>query len=449
MIDKGALLRHYKQNAIQEAIIACAKDKEIAVRYGDGGFGKRPDTLVYPKDVIEFVQQGATSFHCSEELWENPLQLHTQMKKQDVEKLRKGWDLVLDIDSPFLEYAQITADLLVQALHYHGIESVSIKFSGNHGFHIGVPFESFPEKVDGIPTKCIFPDGPRKIAGYLRYMINTHVAERILEKDNLQTIQEKTGKKFEEIVVKGKFNPFSIVDIDTILLSNRHLYRMPYSFNEKSGLLSIPLNPKKILQFKKEEAKPEKNSVGKEVFLDREKIIPGEAAKLIMQAKDFKIQIIPIAESKLKPEKTYEDVQIAINEEFFPPAIKKMLEGLEDGKKRTLFVLTNFLTSVGWSHDQVLARLRQWNQKNIPPLSETLLVGQVRYHKQQKKRILPPNFDNDNYYNALLPGEVHDNLSRKFKNPVNYTIWRARNARQNKKEEKKKNTPEKPTKKEN
>ena len=79
-IDLGTLLRHYKREDVQRAIVACAEDKEIAVRF-DKGFGKRPDVLKYPRDVLELAKKGATSFHCSEELWTNPMAIVTGMKR--------------------------------------------------------------------------------------------------------------------------------------------------------------------------------------------------------------------------------------------------------------------------------------------------------------------------------------------------------------------------------
>lgn len=429
-MDRGVVLRYYKQKPVQEAIIACAQDKEIAVKFGDKGFGTRPDTLVYPRDVLEFVLQGATSFHCSEELWENPMRLHTGMKKQEVDGLRKGWDLVLDIDCAFLEYSQIVADLLVQAIRYHGIEDISIKFSGNHGFHMGIPFESFPAEIEGKATKLLFPDGPRKIAGYLKEMVREHLAKRILQKDDLRKIQEKSGKSFGELVTDGKFDPYSILDIDTILISSRHLYRMPYSFNEKAGLISIPIDADKILQFKKEDAAPDKVEVKKSFLKKGANIQLGAGRKLIVQAFDFKVPqyIIQVDQTKISPEREYEEIKVALGEEHFPPCIKKILEGLEDGKKRAMFLLVNFLSSVGWDAEQIQERLKEWNNNNSPPLSETLLVGQVRYHKQHKKKVLPANCDTKHYYldmGVCLP----DNLCQKIKNPVNYAIRKARYGR--------------------
>ncbi|MBS1266527.1 MAG: hypothetical protein MAG795_00494 [Candidatus Woesearchaeota archaeon] len=50
-------LKHYKGKEIQEAIVRAAKDKEIATRYGNRGFGKRPDILQYPRDVFESAKK--------------------------------------------------------------------------------------------------------------------------------------------------------------------------------------------------------------------------------------------------------------------------------------------------------------------------------------------------------------------------------------------------------
>ena len=52
MLTKSLLLKHYKRRDIQEAMIKHAENKEIGMRYGDG-FGKRPDILHYPQDILE------------------------------------------------------------------------------------------------------------------------------------------------------------------------------------------------------------------------------------------------------------------------------------------------------------------------------------------------------------------------------------------------------------
>ena len=59
-------LSYYKRKEVQEAIISYSKDREVCAMYGLQQFGKRPDVLNYPGDVMELVKQNATSFHISE-----------------------------------------------------------------------------------------------------------------------------------------------------------------------------------------------------------------------------------------------------------------------------------------------------------------------------------------------------------------------------------------------
>ena len=410
---------YYLREDVQELILACAANREVAVKF-DFGFGKRPDVLQYKADIADFAKQGALSFHCSEELWKNPLQLSTAMSKKELDELRIGWDLVLDIDCPFLEYSQISADLLVKALKSKGIKNISVKFSGNHGFHIGVPFEAFPSDM-----KNFFPDGVRIIAKYLQEMIMPFLADKMLEKETAEQIMEKTGKKIEEITTKENgvavFDPFKILSIDSLLISNRHLFRMPYSINEKSYLVSLPIEPDKILEFKKENADPQKLKKLTMKFLDRSKAVPNEANELFDSASELFSEIRKKEAIKDivsgKKQINYEDMKAPLPEELFPPCIKKGLEGVKDGKKRFVFALINFLTMSGWSYEKIDEIIREWNKRNPEQLRDNYWVTQLNYHKQQKKRILPPNCKE--YYHSMgicFP----DNFCNKIKNPVSY-----------------------------
>ena len=134
-------LQFYARKDIQKEILKDAKDREVSFKFGDKGFGKRPDVLQFEGDVFELAKQGVTSFHISEERWSNPLDLNTGMNRKDLDELRIGWDLILDIDGPF-EFSQVAAELLVDALKFHDIENLAVKFSGNKGFHLAIPFES-------------------------------------------------------------------------------------------------------------------------------------------------------------------------------------------------------------------------------------------------------------------------------------------------------------------
>ncbi|MFH1408643.1 MAG: DNA primase small subunit domain-containing protein [Nanoarchaeota archaeon] len=421
MIHVSTLLRHYKQRDIQEALIEEAEDKEVAVRFGDY-FGKRPDVLRHPSDVLEFAKKGATSFHISEERWRNPLQLTPDLQRSDLDELRIGWDLVLDIDCHVLDYSKVAAELVINALRHQGIRNLQCKFSGNKGFHIGVPFEAFPNKIGNHNAAELFPDAARRIALYIKEMIKHPLGNRILESENgdFSAILKKTGLKAKTVQAStmdnmGLSNPYlnvePFLDIDTILISSRHLYRMSYSFNEKSGYLSIPVNPKDIPSFSIEQAKGPQSFNGIQ-FLKR-RAEPGEARKLLIAAYDFS----PELPEEGGERKEYELPEEAIPEGLFPPCMQAGLKGLQDGKKRYLFALTNFLVCAGWDYDAIEARINDWNKVNPKQLRQVNINGHLRYHQQHKKKILPPNCRS--FYEDLricLP----DQLCNRIKNPVSY-----------------------------
>jgi len=428
MIPINVTLSHYKRKEIQEEIINSSKNKEVIARYNEK-FGNRPDTLSYTKDILELAKRGATSFHVSEEIWQNPLALNPNLKKAELDKMRIGWDLVLDIDCGFFEYSKIAAELTIKALEYNNIKSISCKFSGNKGFHIGVPFEAFPENISNKKAKEMFPDAARRIAFYIKKLIKKSLGNEIMqfEKNDFSKIIEKTKEnpnkiryfeknEFQDDIPKLNAEPF--LNIDTILISSRHLYRMPYSLHEKSGLVSIPIDPKKVSEFEKEDAKPENIRLSKFRFLDKDNVVEGEAKQLITQAFDFTLNE---EEIKIETKKEYEIPQSAINENLFPPCIKLILNGIKDGRKRSIFILLNFLTSVGWNYDDIEKLLKEWNKKNEVPLREVYLTGQIRHHKQSKKKILPPNCNNQMYMVDIGVCKP-DNLCSKIKNPVSYSI---------------------------
>jgi hypothetical protein len=420
-MEQKRILEFYSRKDIQREIVEISKEREIAARFNDS-FGKRPDILQYESDVLEIAKQGATSFHCSEELWKNPLNLMPSMSKKDMDSLRKGWDLVIDIDCKYFDYSKIAANIIAKFIKSKGIDSVSAKFSGGTGFHIGVSFEAFPSKIRTtkvIDTKDYFPDGVRIVASYIKEMIKEKLAAEILDFEDIEKIMKRTSKKFNELVENKKFNPYSVLGIDAVLISSRHLFRAPYSFNEKTWLVSVPVNPDKIKDFSLEDAKPENVKVSKFKFLERN-AKTGSAKNLFDDA--FYWSLSTQKENiSLSTKIDFKELENAVPVEFFPPCIKKGLQGIDDGKKRFLFIVVNFFTSVGWDYDSIEKLLKEWNAKNKEPLKEVYLLGQLRYHKQHKKKILPPNCSNKMYY-ADLQICSPDSLCSKIKNPVNYAI---------------------------
>ena len=166
------ILKFYGRRNIQAEIVNLAKNREVAVKFGEKGYGRRPDVLQYESDVKELAQEGATSFHLSEEHWHDPLKLKTGMVRKDLDELRSGWDLILDIDCKFIEFSKITAQLLIEALHFHNIHSIGLKFSGNRGFHIVLPFNTFPPVVNGKNIILLF------VASWCRTKEVIHFADR-------------------------------------------------------------------------------------------------------------------------------------------------------------------------------------------------------------------------------------------------------------------------------
>ena len=117
-----------------------------------------------------------------------------------LDKLRTGWDLVLDIDCPYWKYSKLITHLIIKALKKHNVSSISCKFSGNKGFHIGIPFEAFPEKINKIETRLLFPEGVRKIALYLTNYIDSKETNFSLSRNILRgkEIKEVSGERVDK-----------------------------------------------------------------------------------------------------------------------------------------------------------------------------------------------------------------------------------------------------------
>ncbi len=454
MLTKSTVLKYYKRREIQEALVQHAQNKEVGLRFGQI-FGKRPDILTYPREILEltlhnlspvdWLPEKALSFHASEELWQSPLGLSTNQSRKELDELRIGWDLVLDIDCKIVDYSKICADLIVRFLQYCGVQNISVKFSGNKGFHIGVPFEAFPQEVNGIPTKNLFPEAPRKIAFYIKENIKQELGKKILafEQGSFSAVKEKVSLASEDLLRYEqnelgdkipRLHVDKFLEIDTVLLASRHLYRMPYSLHEKSGLVSLPILPEKILPFQKEWAKPENIKEPLLLFLDRTAVQGESAKRLLLQAWDFNAKMPK--ELDQKKSHSFEEITFhsPLGEEFFPPCMRRIAQGLEDGKKRGVFCLMNFLGKVGWSKPQIEEYLLRWNrEKNREPLREVYIRGQLNHFIAGER--LPPNCDNGAYYKDIGIACSPDDHCKKLKNPVNYALSRYRRWRRDQEEQ--------------
>ena len=409
------LLDYYSRSDVLKALVKQSENREIQFWLG-GVRGRRPEVVNFENDILEVIKKGMSSYHLSIERWYDPLRLKTGMNKRELDELRMGWDLLIDLDSKFFEYSRTAAILIIDALKFFDVKNYGLKFSGNNGFHIVIPYEAFPNEIDGINVKDHFPVGLKIIVEYLKSMIKDYLIVNLLASGSLEEIAKNIGKEKKDIVRNRVFDPFSVVDIDSVLISSRHLFRGCYSVNEKSGLVSVPVDD--VKNFIRESAKIDNVKVNGDFF--SKNVIPGEATKLLVQAFDWsKKQPRVFIEMKEKSiSNNFIPLKDEVSEEFFPLCIKSLLNGVnEDGRKRTVFILIGFLSNMNWPSEKIKNSLLEWNKKNYEPLPENYIISQLSWAKRQEKR-LPPNCENEIYYSNLKVKCVNC----KFKNPVNYSL---------------------------
>jgi len=341
------------------------------------------------------------------------------MTIQQLEKLRIGWDLILDPDCPDFELSKITVKTICEALEDHGIKTYSIKFTGGKSFHIGVPFKAFPKRVNEKNTEKMYPDIAKAVIEYLKDYTKETLRERFLELDNPMRLVERVDKNIQDCIDEDGINPLKLVEIDAMVASSRHMFRLPYSLHEKSLLVSLPLKLSQLDKFQKQDASPWKVKVEKKFLLEEPEL--AEASGLLVEALDW-------SEKYRKEEKKqeYKGPRRKLKEvpkKYFPPCITKILGGVPDGRKRSVFILTTFLQNMGWPWGKIEKELEEWNKRNPKPLPKNYIKTQLRWHKRQPRNLLPPNCDNKNYYKSIL-GEVKDDYCEGLKNPVNYVFRR-------------------------
>jgi len=391
---------YYSKPEIQKAIFDFSQDREVCPRYFEG-FGKRPDSLQYESDIFELVKKGATSFHCSEELWENPLNIATDLDEKQLNGLRTGWDLLIDIDSKYIDYSKIYAKIIIEFLEFSGVKNIGIKFSGSKGFHIIIPWKTFPKEVNNVNTKNMFPEWARILTKY------------IMEKTKPKLVEEITKLSSPNKYIRDFQAPKEVMP-DLVLVSPRHLFRMPYSLHEKTALASVVIDKNKISEFQLRDADPFKTEIKDFIPECRQ----GEATRLLMQALDWSKETNQREDSEKKSVE-YKPIQIKDrSEKNYPPCIKKILLGLHEGKKRALFALLNFFRSIGTEKQQLEAIIYSWNEKNNPKLPERYIKPQISY-AIKRKPIMPPNCME--FYQGISVCSP-DELCKLIKNPVNYIV---------------------------
>jgi len=419
-IDFQKVWNWYSRESVQRAIVEVAKNREVVCVYRDAKFGKRPDLIQYPQDILQAVAEGTVSFHGSVERWEQPMKLDVGLTKVDLDNLRTGWDIFIDPDVEDFEIAKIVTKQIVEFFKDHGLKNYSIKYTGGKGFHIGIPFEALPEKVNLQLTARQYPDILQKIVEYVKWYIADQLREDILVLDTPVNISQRVNKPIDKIVGKDGLDPFKVIAMD--VFSSRHLFRLPYSLHEKSLLVSLPIKPDNIDKFEKEQASPEKVKVEEKFLIP--KVDLHDAEVLVVEALDWATKHMVEVKEELPQLKKLIKVR-EVPEQYFPPCVQAVLKGVADGRKRSVFVLINFLRNVGWDVEKLEKRMAEWNEKNYPPLRANYLRTQLRWHLRQSRNLLPPNCDNPNFYTDMRvcdPDEICTGGTGKIvlKNPVNY-----------------------------
>jgi DNA primase large subunit len=228
------------------------------------------------------------------------------------------------------------------------------------------------------------------------------------------------------VIDDEEFNPLRVVNIDPVAISSRHLVRAPYSINEKQWLVSAPIDPKKILDFTKDDATPEKVKFDRG-FLDKSI----DASELFIQAFDWSER--EDKKKKVKVQYSSEVPKDAVSDDYFPPCINNILNGMSDGKKRALFMLINFFQKCGYTWPIIKERLLKWNEKNEPQLRKAYIASQINW-AQKQGGLMPPNCSNPNYKDIGVCQP--DNFCSKIKNPVTYALSKNKVMRKGKKKSK-------------
>ncbi len=414
---RNQIIDYYSSDSIADQLLGNSRNREVAAAFPDGSYDKRPNILQYKSDVMQLVRKGITSFHFSVERWTNAMGLASD----NYDTLRIGWDFVIDIDSKLeLDDAKAAAALIIKLLKRYGIKNYGIKFSGRRGFHIVLPWEMFPPEMDYKPLAGRYPEVPRILARFIRENIAEDLLKAIVNSPNSKQLLE-TVEDTEQI------NPFSLVEVEKDW-GNRHMFRAPFSLNEKTWLVSVPVE--NLEAFRKEDATME-NALGMkqtDFFRGEE----NEAASLLTEAVDWHAST---NEEKPVKKKTVR-WERKIGEEHFPPCIRLALQGLEDGKKRSIFTLMNFLRMMNWNHEEIEQKIMEWNRKNRPPLPASTVLAQLRYN-ERREAMPPANCDSNMYYidiGLCRPDSTCKGGTNEItvKNPINYPYRKLKQGRKQK-----------------
>lgn len=405
-MNRQDIIAYYSREDIVNELVKNAKDREIAGAFWDGTYDKRPNMIQYKNDVVQMAKNGVTSFHFSVEHWSNAMSINND----NYNKLRTGWDMIIDIDSKLgLDEAKITVELIAGLFKKYGIKNFGLKFSGRRGFHISLPWVMFPKEIDYKSLARMYPKMPRIIARFIRKKISDDLMKELVRTSGAKKLLDILGE------IPSKMNPYYFVEVEKDW-GNRHMFRAPYSLNEKTWFASLPIKYSDLRSFVPEDAQPDKIKTGEAFFKGEE----NEAVDLLTDALDW---YATVKKEVVKKKPKLINWEKKITEDMFPPCIMAILNGLDDGKKRSIFTLINFLRMCNWTTQEIEEKIFEWNSKNSRPLPRNMLVTQLRYSQQNPMN--PANCDSGMFYGDIgicRPDNICKNGTDKImiKNPISY-----------------------------
>ncbi len=412
-MNRQQVIDYYSDERVAKRMVAGAKSREVAFAFMDGSYDKRPNILQFPSDVVQMARKGITSFHYSVEHWKNPMMLSSQEKNYSL--LRAGFDIIIDIDSKLgLEESKSAAMLVCGLFEKYGIRNYGLKFSGRRGFHICLPWAAIPKEIDYRPAEKLYPKLPKIVARFIRKEIRDELMRELIKLRGAKQLIDALDEPPAEL------NPFFFVEVEKDW-GERHMFRAPLSFNEKTWLVSLPLRSSQLKGFSADMASLPVDALDNvPEFLSGGK---NEAESLVQDAMDWYATVKKETQKKA-PEKNKINYERKIPEELFPPCAKLILAGMQDGKKRSLFTLINFLKMMNWQWQEIEQRVYEWNEKNKPMLPKNYVIAQLRY-QQAKSNVPPSNCDSSMYYSDIgicRPDEICKGGTDKItiRNPVSY-----------------------------
>lgn len=402
----------YSRPDVQEAMYVFMEDREVVVfdKTEERVIVPRPYRVDSPEDIGYLVKEkGAASFHCTTERW------------KDFELLFKGkypeavdtFDLVIDIDLvsksgkwvSTVNLNKKVVDYVLRVLEKFEVyrEDVLVKYSGNKGFHIIIPWCFVPKEVMGRETKYIKDQVCECILVALDYIVS-----RLLNIDG------------------------SV--IDTVVAAWRHPIRSLYSLHMKTGLPSVPVNPNNVREFDPTKLVVKEMEVYPYEFKNKD--VQTELEDLIKIGLFIKSKVLILKDTHRKKGKVGRikfDVKVLDDpsqQELLPPCLRNILKGVEDGRKRALFVLENFFAWYGMSYEEIKELLYKWNDRNPDPLKENYIESKLnhlfnRVIPCKGNPYLPYNCGQDSFYSEI--GVCNpDEICSQIKNPIQYPkvkIW--------------------------